>query len=199
MTYPAVRPRERIRDWVKDAIAKGGDINVIADMCAEALVNDPEFVEAFILETVPPMALKIADKLTEHGKTVAGVKRIGSKVMRVEQIAQMIDNAHQSTWVNWMRKNDVGEEIAILSLTKLQLLSMANAAFDRGNAAYKEGVFLRAIASSLRDQEVVADRWTRESLDDLFERLSVNTQAQPYLKKPKPAEIADEAIEQTGA
>lgn len=185
--------RRRIREWLKAALAGDGphDMVAVQSACAKELRRDPEFVAAFLDEYLVYIVGQVAGGMAHDVPRYR--HNVGARVLTTEQLREEIAQEAESESASWARwiTTDRGAPVPLLEMTKIDLLRAVDEKKRKGDVAYKDAAFFRAIADTLNDNEAVGDVWKAKDLEDLYGRISLRIKADVVLIPALTEGVAD--------
>ena len=130
---------------------------------------DEAFLFEYATETFGAFVADVLRTVRHNDRRIS----LGSEVV-TEQTFEDRSKSFHERFVKWKENAGSGKFVSLLGMTKPELLHAAEKRESMGVENLRRAALCRNLAQRLKGQsEVVADRWSAEEVQDLYERLHV--------------------------
>lgn len=165
-------PRKQVRQWVRERIREEAaiEIPVLYKEMVAHFASQPDFVSAWLAETLMPMAYEETRGLCAD--TRSGHVVFGDTILSREATGERLKQA-RPRWNAWLEY--VGDRhVRLIDMTRNELLTAATIRRQRGETELRLSELWTELASHIKGRKTVGQVFTPEQIDTLAADLRVD-------------------------
>lgn len=161
--------RQLLRTWLKTHVGDDDyEVDAVVEAACEQFMRDPKFLKAYAVETFGSFVRDVLGAIRHTNRMYA----LGESVVTEETFSSRVED-FQQRFAKWQEMAAPGRVVSLMHMTKTELLFAADRREVMGIENLRRAALCRTLATRLRKNETVADRWSSEELHDLYDRISV--------------------------